>query len=488
MSTMSSFPSAAGCPQPSARLWTRRQWLRQYGYGLGAAALAELLGHGTATATPQPGLPHFAPKAKRVIFLFMTGGFSQFESFDHKPLLKQRQGENLPDSVRNGRPVLGMSALQASFPLVGSGFAFAQHGQNGSWVSDRFPHTAEVVDELCLIHSMHTEAVNHDPGLTFMQTGAPLPGRPSLGAWLSYGLGSDSRDLPAFICMVTNRPVDQPLSARLWDCGFLPTQHQGVQFRSGNEPVLYLNNPAGVSAADTRRMLDVLRDLHREQSARVGEAEMEARIEQFEMAARMQSSVPEVTDLSDEPESVKKLYGPDLETPGSFAVNCLRARRLVERGVRIVQLFHPGWDHHGSLMQGFEHGAREIDQPCAGLLRDLKQRDMLKDTLVVFASEFGRTCYSQGRISTINGEYGREHHRDCFTVWMAGGGVKPGMHYGATDEFGYQIAENPVHVNDLHATMLHLLGINHERFTYPFQGRDFRLTDVSGRVLHELLA
>ncbi len=476
---------------PDTRLWSRRQWLRQSGYGLGALALAELLAEGSAhaAATPGlPGLPHFAPKAKRVIFLFMTGGFSQFESFDPKPLLKERQGQDLPESVRAGRPILGMSALQASLPMVGSAFQFAQHGQSGTWVSELFPHTAGVVDEMSFVYSMFSEAVNHDPALTFMQTGAPLPGRPSLGAWLSYGLGSESRDLPAFIAMVSKRPVDQPLSQRLWDCGFLPTQHQGAQFRAGREPVLYLNNPAGISVADTRRMLDALRDLHLEQAARVGETEMEARIAQFEMAGRMQTSVPDATDLDQEPENVKNLYGPDVTTPGSFAANCLRARRLVERGVRIVQLFHPGWDHHGALMEGFRHGAREVDQPCAGLIQDLKQRDMLKDTLLVFASEFGRTCYSQGRISSSTGDYGREHHRDCFTVWLAGGGIKPGVHYGSTDDFGYQVAENPVHVNDLHATMLHLLGINHERLTYSFQGRDFRLTDVAGRVVNELLA
>jgi uncharacterized protein (DUF1501 family) len=309
-----------------------------------------------------------------------------------------------------------------------------------------------------------------------------------MGAWLNYGLGSENKDLPAFITMVSKRPVDQPLSSRLWDNGFLPTQFQGVQFRSGKQPVLYLDNPQGVKDADTRRMLDVLKEMHREQAATAGEAEMEARIEQFEMAYRMQSSVPEATDIADESPEVKSLYGPDVETVGSFAANCLRARRLVERGVRMVQLFHPGWDHHGSLMRGFKVGAREVDQACAGLIKDLKQRDMLNDTLVVFASEFGRTCYSQGRISKTTGDYGREHHRDCFTAWMAGGGVKPGITYGNTDEFGYQIAEKPVHVNDLHATLLHLLGINHERLTYAFQGRDFRLTDVGGKVLKELLA
>jgi hypothetical protein len=333
----------------------------------------------------------------------MSGGFSQFESFDPKPLLEKRQGENLPDSVRGGRPALGMSANQAGLPMVGSAYKFAQHGQSGAWVSELFPHLAEVVDEVSFIRSMYSEAVNHDPALTFMQTGAPLPGRPSLGAWLNYGLGSENKDLPAYISMLSMRPVDQPLSSRLWDSGFLPTQYQGVQFRSGKEPVLYLDNPSGLKDADTRRMLDVLKELHQEQAAKVGEAEMEARIEQFEMAYRMQTSVPEATDIGSEPAEVKALYGADVEKAGSFAANCLRARRLVERGVRMVQLFHPGWDHHGALRVGFQVGAKEVDQACAGLLKDLKQRDMLKDTLVVFTSEFGRTCYSQGRISKQTG-------------------------------------------------------------------------------------
>jgi hypothetical protein len=468
---------------------TRRQWLEQAGYGLGGLALAELLAGGSQAKAAETAVgPHFAPKAKRVIFLFMTGGFSQFESFDPKPLLSQRQGEDLPPSARDGKKVLGMSANQSALPLVGSAFQFAQHGASGAWVSELFPHLSQVVDEMSFIRSMYSEAVNHDPALTFLQTGAPLSGRPSMGAWLSYGLGSENADLPAFIAMVSRRPVDQPLSSRLWDSGFLPTHYQGVQFRSGREPVLYLNNPRGVADADTRRMLDVLKALHQEQAAKVGEAEMEARIQQFEMAYRMQTSVPEATDLGQEPEAVKALYGADVEKPGSFAANCLRARRLVERGVRMVQLFHPGWDHHGSLKAGFKVGAQEVDQPCAGLLRDLKQRDMLKDTLVVFASEFGRTCYSQGRISKSTGEYGREHHRDCFTVWLAGGGVKPGVHYGETDDFGYQIAQGAVHVNDFHATLLHLLGIDHEKLTFPFQGRDYRLTNVGGRVVRALLA
>jgi hypothetical protein len=466
---------------------SRRCWLETSGYGLASAVVSELLAGQAAGAGPALG-PHHEPKAKRVIFLFMTGGFSQFESFDHKPLLNEMQGRDLPDSVRDGRPVLGMSARQAALPLVGSAFGFKRHGQTGTWVGDLLPHTAGVVDDLSLIYSMQSEAVNHDPALTFMQTGAALAGRPSLGAWLSYGLGSASKDLPAYIAMVSKRPVDQPLSSRLWDSGFLPTHYQGVQFRSGRDPVLYLQSPAGVSHADERRMLDVLGELHRSQAETVGAAEMESRVEQFELAWRMQAAVPEAADINSEPEHVRALYGPDVDKPGSFAANCLRARRLAERGVRAIQLFHPGWDHHGGLIAGFKEGALEVDQPCAGLLLDLKQRDMLKDTLVVFASEFGRTCYSQGRISKLTGDYGREHHRDCFTVWMAGGGVKPGARLGATDEFGYQPVESPVHVNDFHATILHLMGINHEKLTYPFQGRDFRLTDVGGEVLRSLLA
>jgi hypothetical protein len=466
-------------------LVNRREWLGHCGQGLGAFALAELVGEAQGVSTPHRG--RFPATAKRVIFLFMSGGFSQFESFSPKPVLVERQGEDLPDSVRAGRPALGMSSQQAHFPLVGSPYAFAQHGQSGAWISSLFPHTAEIVDELAFIHSMHSEAVNHDPALTFLQTGAQLPGRPSLGAWLSYGLGSGSKDLPAYVVMVSKRPVDQPLSSRLWDSGFLPSNHQGVQFRANREPVLYLSNPEGVSHTDTRRMLDALQALEKEQSPRRAKSALASRIEQFELAWRMQSSVPEAANLTEEPDHVRSLYGPDVDTPGSFAANCLQARRLAERGVRFVQLFHPGWDHHGGLCRGFPVGSREVDQPCAGLIRDLRQRGMLKDTLVVFASEFGRTCYSQGRISKVTGDYGREHHRDCFTVWMAGGGIKGGVSYGATDEFGYQIVENPVHVNDFNATILHLLGIDHERLVYPFQGREFRLTDVGGEVVRGVL-
>ena len=461
----------------------RRQFLATSGAGLGSLALGDLL----RAESSASALPHFAPKAKRVIFLFMSGGISQFESFDHKPLLRERQDEELPASLLGDKKPLGMSMFQAQFPLVGSKWDFHQHGESGAWVSEAFPHTAKVVDDLCFLKSMVSDAVNHDPGLTFMQTGALLPGRPSVGSWLSYGLGTENQNLPGYIVMVSKAPVDQPLTSRLWDSGFLATKHQGVQFRSGKDPVLYLSDPEGVKRSQTRRMLDQLTELHRLEEKRNPVPDIDNRIDQFEMAYRMQSTVPEATDLKSEPDHIFDLYGEKARTPGSFAANCIQARRLAERDVRFIQLFHPGWDHHGGLSDRFGPLAEEVDQPCAALIQDLKQRDMLKDTLVVFGSEFGRTCYSQGRISKVTGGYGREHHRDAFTFWMAGGGVKGGMSYGASDEFGFHVAENPVHVNDFHATLLHLMGIDHERFTYRFQGRDFRLTDVAGRVLNEIL-
>jgi Protein of unknown function (DUF1501) len=390
--------------------------------------------------------------------------------------------------VLGGKTPLGMSNLQSAFPLVGSPFKFAQHGKSGAWISELFPHTAKVADDLCFIKSLYSEAVNHDPALTFLQTGAPLPGRPSLGSWVSYGLGSDNRDLPSFIVLVSKRPADQPLSSRLWDSGFLASRYQGVQFRSGTDPVLYLSNPSGIDDAANRRMLDKLKELHQLELAARADPEIETRIEQFEMAYRMQSAVPEVTDLQKEPQSVLDLYGSDVKTPGSFAANCLLARRLAQKGVRFIQLYHPGWDHHGGLPMSFKGGAAEIDQACGALIQDLKQQGMLQDTLVVFGSEFGRTAYSQGSIVKATGAFGREHHRDCFTFWMAGGGVRPGMSYGETDDFGFNVALNPMHVNDFHATILHLLGIDHERFTFAFQGRDFRLTDVAGKVVKDVLA
>jgi hypothetical protein len=481
---------------------SRRQWLHRFGGGLGAFALADLLGQentlpapGSGAAQPHPrhgglpGLPHFAPKAKRVIFLFMSGGASQFETFDYKPKLieMQEKGLELPDSYKK-RGLLGMSNNQAAFQMVGSKFPFQQHGQSGTWISDLLPHTAKVADELCIIRGMKSEAVNHDPGMIYMVSGAQLPGRPSMGSWLNYGLGSQTDDLPGFIVMVSNRGVDQPLSSRLWHNGFLPSQYQGTQFRAGTDPVLYLSRPPGISAELDRLSLDRLRELHQIDLRERGEAELESRIAQFELAFRMQTSVPGVTDIAGEPESVKKLYGPDLEKAGSFARNCLLARRLAERGVRYIHLYHPGWDHHGSLPETMSEVTKEIDQGCGALIQDLKQRDMLKDTLVIWGTEFGRTCYSQGMISTKTGTYGREHHRDAFTFWMAGGGVKPGITHGETCEIGFDVASDPVTVNDFHATIMHLLGIDHLRFTYRYKGRDFRLTDVGGEVVEKILA
>jgi hypothetical protein len=468
---------------------SRREMLARSGHGLGAIALSQLLSgqSGASALSGIPGLPHHAAKAKRVIFLFMSGGMTQFESFDHKPMLAKHQGEDLPASMRAGKELLGMSKNQARVPLVGSSFKFAQHGKSGAWLSDLFPHTAKVADDLCFLKAMKSDAVNHDPALTFMQTGAPLPSRPTMGAWLSYGLGSENADLPGFIVLITKKPADQPLTSRLWDAGFLPAQYQGVQFRSGSEPVLYLNNPAGVSRDSTRRMLDTLKELHALDLQQRAAAEIEAKIHQAEMAFRMQASVPEAVDIQKEPKHVLDMYGPDVMEPGSFARNCLLARRMAERGVRFIQLYHPGWDMHGNVPAHMPTQAKEIDQASAALVADLKQRDMLKDTLVIFGSEFGRTCYSQGTISKKNGAYGREHHRDSFTFWMAGGGVKPGISHGETDDFGYQGVKDIVHVNDFHATVLHLLGIDHERLTVRHQGRDYRLTDVAGKVVKPIL-
>ena len=468
---------------------TRRDLLTKTGLGLGGLAFSQLMQSQQAQAlTALQGLPHHAAKAKRIIFLFMSGGLTQFETFSNKPALDKRHGEELPESVRQGKAALGMSKFQAKFPLVRSVYKLGQHGKSGAWVSELLPETAKVVDDLTFIHSMKSDAVNHDPALTFMQTGAPLPSRPTMGAWLTYGLGSENQDLPGFIVLVTKKSADQPLTSRLWDNGFLPSKYQGVQFRAGSEPVLYLNNPAGVSSASTRRLLDRLNDLHQGKLAAAPDPEIESRISQAELAYRMQSAVPDVTDISKEPDSVLKLYGPDVKESGTFASNCLMARRMAEKGVRFIQLYHPGWDMHGGLPEGMKAMSKEVDFGCAGLIQDLKQRDMLKDTLVVFGTEFGRTCYSQGLMSKVTGTYGREHHRDCFTFWMAGGGIKPGVSYGETDDFGYSIVKDPVHVNDFHATVMHLMGIDHERLTFRNQGRDYRLTDVAGKVVQGILA
>jgi uncharacterized protein (DUF1501 family) len=416
----------------------------------------------------------------------MSGGPSQLETFDYKPLLNERNGEQLPDSVRRGQRLTGMSGNQASLPMAGSAFKFAQHGKSGIWMSELLPHTAKVADDLCVVRSMFTEAINHDPAITFLQTGSQVSGRPSIGAWVHYGLGSANENLPAFVVLITRGKVDQPLYSRLWGSGFLPAEHQGVQFRAGKEPVLYLNNPDGISAASRRQMLDRLRELNEFERDRLGDADLDSRIAQYEMAYRMQSSVPDVTDLSKETESTYELYGPDAKKPGTFAANCLLARRMAERGVKFIQLYHQGWDQHGGLPNGIRQQCKETDQPAAALITDLKQRGMLDDTLVVWGGEFGRTNYSQGKLTAT--DYGRDHHPRCFSIWMAGAGIKPGTTYGSTDDFGYNVAENGVHVHDLHATMLHQLGVDHERLTYRFQGRDFRLTDIHGKVVKGILA
>jgi len=473
---------------------SRRQVLSRFGMGLGGVALADLLGPGAvASAIPaaqQRGVIgaqlHYRARARRVIYLFMAGGPSQMETFDYKPVLTDRNGEQLPDSVRQGQRLTGMSGNQSSLPLAGSQFGFSRHGTSGTWVSDLLPHTARIVDDLCIVRSMYTEAINHDPAITFFQTGSQIAGRPSMGAWIHYGLGSDTEDLPAFVVLITPGKVDQPLYARLWGNGFLPSEHQGVQFRSGTDAVLYLNNPAGVTREGRRLLLDRLRDMHAHAADRLGDREVDGRIAQYEMSYRMQASVPGVMDVSGETEETFDLYGPDSRTPGTFAANCLLARRLAERGVKFIQLYHQGWDQHENLPRDIQRQCRETDQASAALVTDLKRRGMLKDTLVVWGGEFGRTSYSQGTLTDTN--YGRDHHPRCFSIWMAGGGVKAGYVHGATDDFSYNIVDGGVHVHDFHATLLRLLGVDHERLTHLYQGRRFRLTDVHGKVVEPLLA
>ncbi len=485
-------PTCTG-PVPTKGL-SRRQFLDRFGLGLGGIALANLLNPARAFADPSLaqtshgvlGQPHFPAKAKRVIYLFMAGGPSQLETFDYKPLLNQRNGENLPESVRMGQRLTGMSGNQATLPLAGSIYKFQKYGASGTWVSDLLPHTAKIVDELCIVRSMFTEAINHDPAITFLQTGSQLAGRPSIGAWLTYGLGSDNDNLPAFVVLITPGKTDQPLYSRLWGSGFLPSRFQGVQFRAGKEPVLYLNNPDGISGAGRRLMLDRLHELHGLEKEALADDEIDGRVAQYEMAFRMQTSVPDVVNTASEPASVHDLYGPDSRKPGTFAANCLLARRLAERGVKFIQLYHQGWDHHGNLPKGIVTQCRETDQASAALVTDLKQRGLLEDTLVVWGGEFGRTNYSQGKLTAE--DYGRDHHPRCFSIWMAGAGVKRGMVHGQTCEFGYNIVQDPVHVHDFHATLLHLLGIDHERLTFKSQGRRFRLTDVHGQVVKAILA
>jgi hypothetical protein len=471
---------------------TRRAFLGRGGASLGLAALAALLDRDQARAESAsgglPGLPHFPPRAQRVIYLFQSGAPSQIDLFDFKPGLDTLRTTELPDSVRQGQRLTGMTSRQTSFPVAPTLFRCGRHGQSGATVSELLPHTARVVDDLCFIKSMHTEAINHDPAVTFIQTGAQLAGRPSMGAWLTYGLSSVNQDLPAFVVLISQgsgNPNDQPLYDRLWGSGFLPTKYQGVKFRSVGDPVLHLSNPQGLDATTRRRMLDDLAALNQRHNEKTGDPEISTRIAQYELAYRMQSAVPELTDLSGEPDHVFDLYGPEARKPGTFAANCLLARRLAERGVRFIQLFHRGWDQHTKLPTQIRGQCRDTDQPSAALVMDLKRRGLLDDTLVVWGGEFGRTVYCQGRLTAD--DYGRDHHPRCFTVWLAGGGTKPGVTYGETDDFSYNIVRDPVHVHDLQATILHCLGIDHTRLTYRFQGRDHRLTDVAGKVVEGIL-
>ena len=457
-------------------MMTRRDFLT-------TAALASLL------KADDGGVATLPPTAKRVIYLFQSGAPSQIDLFDYKPALEALRAKELPDSVRQGQRLTGMTATQTSFPVAPSLFKFAQHGGSRAWVSELMPHTVGIVDDLCFIKSMNTEQINHDPAVTFCQTGFQLAGRPSIGAWLAYGLGSENKELPAYVVMISQgsgNPADQPLYDRLWGSGFLPSKYQGVKFRAGGDPVLYLSNPPGVDSAMRRRYLDVLAQMNEVNLHEYNDPEIAARISQYEMAFKMQTSVPELTDLSKESEWTFDLYGPESRKPGTFAANCLLARRLAERDVRFIQLFHRGWDQHTNLPKQIRGQARDTDQASAALITDLKERGLLKDTLVVWGGEFGRTVYSQGKLTAD--DYGRDHHPRCFTIWMAGGGVKPGLTLGETDDFSYNIVRDPVDVHDLHATILRTLGIDHTRLTFKFQGRHFRLTDVKGRVVKEVLA
>ncbi len=463
---------------------TRRHFFSRGATGVGLAALGSLLGREAGAAE---AMPHFAAKAKRVIYLFQHGAPSQLDLFDHKPALASQRGKELPESIRQGQRLTGMTAYQATFPSAPSIFQFKQYGAGGTWMSELLPHTAKMADELCVVKSMHTEAINHDPAVCFFQTGFQLAGRPSMGAWLSYGLGSANQDLPAFVVMVSQGKGNaQALADRAWGSGFLPTKFQGVKFRAAADPVLYLSNPEGYEPAARRRFLDDLSKLNTLKLDEAQDPEISTRIAQYEMAYRMQTSVPELTDLSKEPQSTFDLYGPDARTPGTYAANCILARRLAERGVRFIQLFHRGWDQHGNLPRDIRKQCEQTDQPSAALLTDLKNRGMLDDTLVIWGGEFGRTVYSQGVLTET--DYGRDHHPRCFSMWLAGGGIQGGRTYGETDDFSYNIVENPVDVHDLHATSLHLLGVDHTRLTYKFQGRHYRLTDVHGRVVRGLLS
>ncbi len=476
---------------------TRRQLFGRLATGIGTAALASLLApEAFAGGDPKAQSLHgalkqlpFAPKAKRVIYLFQSGAPSHIDLFDWKPQLQEHRGVDLPASVRMGQRITGMTSGQKTLPVAPTIFKFAPHGKNGTWLSELLPHTAGIVDDIAVIKTMHTDAINHDPAITNIQTGSQQPGRPSIGAWLSYGLGSENQDMPAYIVLIsqgTGNTNDQPLFGRLWGAGLLPSVHQGVKLRSVGDPVLYLNDPPGIDKASRRQLLDGVEQLNRLAEASFGDPEINTRIAQYEMAYRMQTSVPELMDLSHEPDKVFEMYGPDSRKPGTFAANCLLARRLAERGVRFVQLFHRGWDQHGNLPKQIAGQCKDTDQPSAALIRDLKQRGLLDDTLVVWGGEFGRTVYSQGTLTQDN--YGRDHHGRCYSIWLAGGGIKGGVVHGETDDFCYNIVRDPVHTTDLNATILRQLGIDHTKLTFRYQGRDYRLTDVSGDVVQAILA
>jgi len=474
--------------------YTRRDFLTKTSLGLGALTLGSLINpnpvlgnvNNNHNFSPNLKLPHFPAKAKRIIYLFQSGAPSQLDLFDYKPLLKKMHGQEIPDSIRGTQRLTGMTAGQASFPLVSSKFNFKQFGESGAWMSDLMPHTSKIVDELCFIKSMYTEEINHDPAVTFLQTGSNLPGRPSMGSWVSYGLGSDNKNLPEFVVLVTKNKSGQPLYARSWGNGFLPSKYQGVQFRSGKDAVLYLKNPPGVTGDLRKEQLDYLKKLENENYNEIGDPEILSRMSQYEMAYRMQTSVPEVMDVSKEPDYIFDMYGEDSKNPGTFAANCLLARKLVEKDVKFIQLYHQGWDHHGNLNKDIKIQCKETDQASAALIKDLKQRGLLEDTLVIWGGEFGRTSYTQGFID--NEGYGRDHHPRCFTIFMAGAGIKKGITIGASDEFGYNLAQDPVHVHDFQATIMHLLGVDHERLTFKHQGRRYRLTDVHGHVVKNILS
>ena len=476
---------------------TRRQFFGLTATGIGPLALSSLLAREGYAATPGsaqsagglPDLPHFAPSAKRVIYLFQSGAPSQIDLFDHKPLLRKFHGQDLPDTIRKGQRITGMTSGQDRLPVAASIFPFQKHGQSGTELSELLPHMAKIVDDIAFVKTVQTDAINHDPAITFIQSGFQQPGRPSMGSWVSYGLGSENHDLPGFVVLISqgsNLNQSQPLFSRLWGSGFLPSRYQGVKFRSGDDPVLYLSNPRGIDSSTRRSMIDAVAEINRIRSQEFADPEIETRIAQYEMAYRMQASVPELMDLSKEPDHVFERYGPDSRRPGTYAANCLLARRLAERDVRFVQLFHRGWDQHKDLPRDIRLQAADTDQPSAALIQDLKERGLLDDTLVIWGGEFGRTVYCQGKLSETN--YGRDHHPRCFTMWMAGGGIKAGISHGVTDDYCYNVVENPVHVYDLQATVLQRLGIDHKSLTFKYQGRHFRLTDVHGEVVEPLLA